>query len=91
MPERIKNRIEEPGSYRKHDKISITTSSEAGLLDFIGSPANVQDFRLLLMNNGDLRAVWSDNEDDKEHYLSIMFTSQDEVHYVLFKHSPADD
>ena len=68
--------------YGESDGITLKTDSEAAFSNFIKSNAYTRRASLVLLDNGNLRAVWKD--DDGSH-IGIQFHGGQVASYVVFK------
>ena len=68
------------------DGFSVNKASEANFWSFIGSIPSVRKAELVLMDNGNFRAVWKDKNGD---HLGVQFLGDQMAEYVIFKHRPA--
>ena len=79
-------RIEELGRYGLVEGITVNEDSERDFWAFVDSTGFSSRAGLVLMDNGDLRAVW--RGDDQSH-LALHFLGHRLVRYVIFKRRPA--
>ena len=75
-------RIHDLRGYGKEDGILINESSERDFWAFVGSAGFTRRAGLALMDSGNLRAVW---KDDDESHLGLHFLGDQTVNYVIFK------
>ena len=68
------------------DGITLNKASERDFWAFVDSARYSQQAELVLMDNGDLRAVWKG--DDRSH-LALHFLGDRTVRYVIFRRRPA--
>lgn len=64
------------------DNIPFNKASESDFWTFIKSTLCIQKGSLFLRDNGNLRAVWSD---DKDNHIGIQFFGDSSAQYVIFK------
>lgn len=76
------SRIEFLREEASEEGITFNENSELDFWKFIASIPFVRKGRLFLMDNGDLRAVWDDNEDN---LVGLQFLGDSSVRYVIFK------
>ena len=79
-------RIEELSKYGVEDGITLSEASHRDFWAFIDSANYLRRAEVVLMDNGDLRAVW--RGDDQSH-LALHFLGGRSVRYVVFKRRPA--
>lgn len=79
-------RIEVLHSDAEADDFALNEASERDFWQYIGSIPFAQKASLVLMDNGNLRAVW---KDDDESHLGIQFLGNQWVEYVIFKRRPS--
>ena len=65
-----------------HDGYVLSLASEIDLRHFIGSAPDIRRGNLVLMDNGNLRAIWKDNNGAR---LGLQFLGGRLVQYVIFK------
>ena len=80
------HRIERLRTDAEIDGFSVNKASEANFWSFIGSIPSVRKAELVLMDNGNFRAVWKDKNGD---HLGVQFLGDQMAEYVIFKHRPA--
>ena len=68
--------------YGEADGITLRAESEDAFLNFIKSNAYTRRASLVLLDNGNLRAVWKD--DDGRH-VGVQFRGGQAASYVIFK------
>ena len=64
------------------DKIPLNEASESDFWKFVRSASCIRKGSLFLRDNGNLRAVWSDDEGNR---VGIQFFGDSAVQYVVFK------
>ena len=69
------------------DGYSLNLASEIDFRQFIRSAPEIRRGNLVLMDNGNLRAIW---KDDKGNHLGLQFLGGRMVQYVVFKHRGED-
>lgn len=79
-------RIEVLHSDAEADDLELNEASERDFWQYIRSIPFAQKASLVLMDNGNLRAVW---KDDDESHLGIQFLGNQWVEYVIFKRRPS--
>ena len=67
------------------ERFSVNEDSETDFWRFIGSVPAAKQAELVLMDNGNLRAVWKDKNGD---HLGVQFLGERMAEYVIFKHRP---
>lgn len=75
-------RVAELREYGEADGIILRAESEAAFLSFIKSNAYARRAFLVLLDNGNLRAIWKD--DDGSH-VGVQFHGGQVASYVIFK------
>lgn len=65
-----------------HDGYGLNLSSEIDFRQFIRSRPNIRKGNLVLMDNGNLRAIWKDGQGSR---LGFQFLGGRMVQYVIFK------
>ncbi len=75
-------RVAELQEYGEADGVTLRAESEAAFLSFVKSNAYAGRASLVLLDNGNLRAVWKD--DDGSH-VGIQFHGRQVASYVIFK------
>lgn len=80
-------RIEELRGYGAEEDIAISPESELDFLGFIESFPAPRPAALFLQDNGNLRAVW-DDEDDADSHLALEFLGGRRAQYVIFRRRP---
>ena len=76
------SRIETLRNEATIDKIPFNEASESDFWKFLRSASCVRKGSLFLMDNGNLRAVWSDDEGN---LMGIQFFGDSAAQYVVFK------
>lgn len=76
-------RIEELRSYAEFDGLSINEASENDFWSFIMSLPFAGEAELVLLDNGNLRAIW---DDDNGNHFGLQFLGDRELQYVIFRH-----
>lgn len=79
-------RIEALKSDAAQDGFSLNKASERDFWSFIKSSPFVRKGRLVLMDNGNLRAAWKDEEGN---HIGLQFLGNRSIQYVIFRHRPA--
>ena len=77
-------RIEELRRYGAEEEIAIDPDSERDFLAFIQTLPGAQEAGVVLTDDGTLRAVW-DDADDQESHLGMEFLGGGRTRYVIFK------
>ena len=77
-----RDRIDLLREYGKEDGIEVNADSEADFCAFIRSAPRSAKAGVVLMDNGNLRAVWKGENDS---HLGIHFRGQQRATYVIFK------
>ena len=72
--------------YACQDGIVVNEDSETGFWAFISSVPSFFAGDLVLLDNGNLRVVWTGKE--SESHLGLQFLGNDMVQYVIFKQRP---
>ena len=80
------HRIETLRNDAEIDGFSVNEGSEANFWSFISSMPSARKAELVLMDNGNFRAVWKDNNGD---HLGVQFLGEQMAEYVIFKHRSA--
>jgi len=75
-------RIETLRGYAMLDNFIINKSSETDFWSFIRSNLYIRKAGIVLMDNGNLRAVW---KDDNGNFIGLQFLGNQSVEYVIFK------
>ena len=78
-------RIEVLRSDAEDDGFVLNEASERGFWQYVRSAPFAQKAGLVLVDNGNLRAVW---KGDDERHLGIQFLGNQWVEYVIFKRRP---
>lgn len=65
-----------------HDGNVLNPASEFDFNQFVGSERNIRKSNLVLMDNGNLRAIWKDGQGS---HLGLQFLGGRMVQYVIFK------
>lgn len=68
------------------DRLVMNEASEEDFWSFVGSVSYAQRAGLVLMDNGNLRAVW---KDDNESHVGLQFLGGRLAEYVIFKRPQA--
>ena len=79
-------RIEELSRYGVEDGIPLSEASHRDFWAFMDSAGYSRRAGVVLMDNGDLRAVW--RGDDHSH-LALHFLGDRTIRYVIFRRRPA--
>ena len=66
----------------KQDGYFLNLASEVDFRQFVGSAPNMQKANLVLMDNGNLRATWKDNQGTR---IGLQFLGGRMAQYVIFK------
>ena len=64
------------------DGYSLSLTSEVDFLDFVESEPRLIKGNLVLMDNGNLRAIWKDGQGTR---FGLQFSGRGMVQYVIFK------
>ena len=64
------------------DGYVLSTTSEIDFWEFVRSAPNVRRGNLVLMDNGNLRAIWKDNQGTR---IGLQFLGDGLVQFVIFK------
>ena len=80
-----RNRIAELREYGAEDGIIVNPASEKDFWAFVKSLPAARPGSLVLMDNGNLRAVW---EGKGESHLALQFLGGRMIQYVIFKRRP---
>ena len=78
-------RIETLRGYSESDEIDVQSDSEQDFWAFIESLPEVPKAEVVLMDNGNFRAIWEDAEKSR---LAIQFMGAQRGEYVIFKRRP---
>ena len=70
------------------DGYELSVESESDFKDFILSTAELQQGDLVLMENGNLRLVWEDDEDTQ---LGLQFLGSNRIQFVIFKRRSGEE
>ncbi len=76
------SRIDELKAYARDDGYRLNSESEADFWAFIKLTPRFRKGGLLLMDNGNLRAVWKDGHGS---HLGVQFLGDGMAQYVIFK------
>lgn len=79
------HRIEILRSDAEVEGFAVNDASEENFWSFIGSIPSARKGELVLMENGNLRAVWKDKNGD---HLGVQFLGEQMAEYVIFKQRP---
>ena len=79
-------RINELITYGMEDGVSINKASEEDFWDFFALTNFTRQAGLVLMNNGNLRAVW---KNDHSEHIGVQFLGGQRGEFVVFKRRPA--
>ena len=82
-----RRRIAELREYGVEDGITINAASEQDFWAFIGTMPSARAAGLALTPDGNLRAVWDDDNDDDRHF-AVQFLGGGQVQYVVFSRLP---
>ena len=80
-----RNRIAELREYGVEDGVTINPVSEKDFWAFVKSLPAARPGSLVLMDNGNLRAVWKGEQGS---HLGLQFLGRRMVEYVIFKRRP---
>ena len=80
-----RNRIAELREYGIEDGVTVNPASEKDFWSFVKSLPAARPGSLVLMDNGNLRAVW---EGKGESHLALQFLGDQMIQYVIFKRRP---
>lgn len=80
-----RNRIAELREYGVEDGVIVNPASEKDFWSFVKSLPAARPGSLVLMDNGNLRAVW---EGKGESHLALQFLGGRMIQYVIFKRRP---
>jgi hypothetical protein len=81
-----RHRIAELSSYGMDEGTSLNEASERDFWAFVEASVSTRRAGLVLMDNGNLRAVW---KGDDESHLGLHFLGDQRARYVIFKRRPA--
>ncbi len=81
-PDAYKSRIKFLRNEALHDGNVLNPASEFDFNQFVGSERNIRKSNLILMDNGNLRAIWKDGQGS---HLGLQFLGGRMVQYVIFK------
>ena len=76
-------RIETLRSDAEIEEFAVNDASEENFWSFIGSIPSARKAELVLMDNGNFRAVWKDKNGD---HLGVQFLGEQMAEYVIFKY-----
>ena len=79
------DRIETLRGYANSDEISVQPGSEQDFWAFVESLPEAPKAEVVLMDNGNFRAIWEDPEQGR---LAIQFMGAQRGEYVIFKRRP---
>ena len=74
-------RIDELRGYGQFEGVRINEDSERDFWSFVPSAPSENESELILMDNGNLRAVW---QDSASNHVAIQFLGRQEAEYVIF-------
>ncbi len=77
-----RSRIEYLRSEAAHDGYALNSDSETDFQQFVLATSGIRKGNLVLMDNGNLRAVWRDKQGN---HLGLQFLGGGMVQYVIFK------
>ena len=80
-----RNRIAELREYGVEDGVTVNLASERDFWSFVKSLPATRPGSLVLMDNGNLRAVW---KGDRGSHLGLQFLGDQMIQYVIFKQRP---
>ena len=81
-PDIYRSRIKELCAYAMDDGYALCPESEQGFWNFFGGGPRLRRFELVLIDNGNLRAVW---QDEQETHVGLQFLGDDILQFVIFK------
>ena len=81
-PDAYMSRIKFLQNEALHDGNVLNPASEFDFNQFVGSERNIRKSNLVLMDNGNLRAIWKDGQGS---HLGLQFLGGRMVQYVIFK------
>ena len=81
-PEVYRSRIKTLCAYAMDDGYSLRPESERDFWNFFGGEPRLRRFELVLIDNGNLRAAWRDDQDT---HVGLQFLGDDIVQFVIFK------
>lgn len=81
-------RIDDLREYGAEEGVAINAASERDFWAFIGMMPSAREVGVVLTPDGDLRAVWDDDNDDENH-LAVQFRGGGQAQYVVFRRHPA--
>ncbi len=76
-------RIEDLHSYAELDGLTVSEASERDFWSFIMSITFAGEAELVLLDNGNLRAIW---DDENGNHFGLQFLGDREIQYVIFRH-----
>ena len=85
MNQTTKSRIEALQEDAAFEGITINIASERDFWSFVMSIPASQKASLVLLDNGNLRAIWKDSA---KNHVGIQFLGNGKVQYVIFKRRP---
>jgi len=80
------HRVETLRSDAEIEGSAVNDTSEENFWSFVGSIPSARKAELLLMDNGNFRAVWKDKSGD---HLGVQFLGEQMAEYVIFKQQPS--
>ncbi len=80
------SRLNELIIYARDDGYYLNSESETDFQSFIKSVPHFRRGSLVLIDNGNLRAIWKDKQGNR---LGIQFLGGGMLQYVIFKHRPS--
>ena len=83
-----RERIDELTQYGADEGVSLRSESAVSFWEFIDSTSFKRNLDLVLLENGNLRAIW---DDDHSNFLGIQFLGDHRVEYVIFRRRPASE
>ena len=78
-------RIKQLQAAAEEDGYVLNSASKINFEQFILSEPNIRKGNLILMDNGNLRATWTDN---KRNRIGLQFIGMQMIQYLFFKHRP---
>lgn len=81
-------RVEELREYGAEEGVAVNAASERDFWAFIDTMPSARAAGVVLTPDGNLRAVWDDDNDDDSHF-AVQFLGGGQVQYVVFRRRPA--
>lgn len=82
-----RHRIADLREYGAEEGVAIKAASERDFWAFIGIMPSAREAGVVLTPDGDLRAIWDDDNDDDSHF-AVQFLGGGQVQYVVFRRRP---